>query len=323
MQRFHKVSWASALLMSFLVTACGGGGSGDDNSSAAAQPLNSANLEQASSNAQNAGFPVETGNGATDSINWFNFRRQQLGLSTLTRNAQIDAAAQAHSDYQKLNNTITHEEAAGRPGFIGITLTDRLKATNFPLPSANYAFGEVIASSFNTSGFKASEDLIDAIYHRFVIFEPMFKEVGSGFAKVDNGPTYFTTNFAAIGLSKGLRPGEVIVYPFANQEGVTRNFFSDNEAPDPVPNRNEVGYPISVHADIVSDLTVQSFSVQPRGGAPLPVQLLTGIADSHTPTSAAAIVPLDPLQSATTYDVQFVGTLDGAPISRAWAFSTR
>jgi hypothetical protein len=104
---------------------------------------------------------------------------------------------------------------------------------------------------------------------------------------------------------------------------VARNFFSDTESPDPVASRNEVGYPISIHADITSTVGIQSFTVQPRGGAVLPVQLLTRAADANTPRSAASIVPLDALAGATTYDVRFTGTVDGTAVDRSWSFTTR
>jgi hypothetical protein len=104
---------------------------------------------------------------------------------------------------------------------------------------------------------------------------------------------------------------------------VTRNFLSDTESPDPVPNRNEVGYPISIHSDITKTIAVQSFTVRPRGGAPLQAQLLTSAADTDTPKSVAAIVPLDVLAAATTFDVQFTGTVDGVSANRSWSFTTR
>jgi hypothetical protein len=78
-----------------------------------------------------------------------------------------------------------------------------------------------------------------------------------------------------------------------------------------------------VHANITSTVTVQSFSVRPRGGADLAVRQLSHDLDSHTPTSAAAIIPVSRLAAATTYDVSFSGTVDGTPVSRSWSFTTR
>jgi uncharacterized protein YkwD len=313
-----KPTWrlsASALAAALVLAACGGSGDNGGNSTVSQVAATTATQEP--------GAPQATGNTANDGFSWFNFRRQQVGLAVLQRNARIDAAAQGHSNYQQINNVITHVQTVGKPGFTGVLVNDRLVAAGYTLPADDYAFGEVISSTSSTSGFNAAEDLIAAIYHRFLIFEPMFKDAGSGAATVSGGSTYFTTNFAAIGLNGGLKAGTVVTYPFAGQQRVPQNFFSDNESPDPVPSRNEVGYPISVHANIISTLVTTSFTVQPRGGSPLPVQLLTNITDSHTPTSAAAIIPLSRLAGATTYDVNFAGKLDGVDISRSWSFTTQ
>jgi uncharacterized protein YkwD len=316
----HKMrqAWlrrASALAAALVLAACGGGGDSNGNSTVSQSAATAAT--------QDPGAPQATGNTASDGLAWFNYRRQQIGLTPLYRNALIDAAAQGHSDYQKLNNVITHVQTPGKPGFTGVQVNDRLVAAGYILPKDDYAFGEVISSTSSTSGFTAAEDLIAAIYHRFLILEPMFREAGAGAATVPGGSTYFTTNFAVIGLNGGLKAGTVVSYPYPGQQRVPPNFFSDNESPDPVPNRNEVGYPISVHGNIVSTLLTTSFSVRPRGGAPLAVQLLTNAGDTHTPTSAAAIIPLNRLASATTYDVDFTGSIDGAPITRSWSFTTQ
>ncbi|RFP08032.1 MULTISPECIES: CAP domain-containing protein [unclassified Duganella] len=309
----------SALLLALLLSACGGGGGGGASSSdspSVAPP----DLTQA------PGAPVFTGNTALDGYNWINYRRAQLGLSTLARNAGIDAAAQGHSNYQRLNNTVSHEQTPGLPGFTGATLLDRLTNAGYqtPLP---YAIGEVISATSNPSGFYQAEELITAIYHRFVMFEPVFKEVGTGAATTSANYTYFTADLTAVGgYGAGLGAGRIVNYPAANQSGVPVNFFSDSESPDPVPGRNEVGYPISVHADTIRagvGVTVQNFTVAPRGGATLDVRLLSHAVDALTPETAAAIVPLAPLKSATVYDVSFSGLVAGVAVTRNWSFTTR
>jgi uncharacterized protein YkwD len=307
----------SALLASLLLSACGGGAGDSKPPTAAAASTMAATREP------NA--PPITGNTATDGFNWFNYRRQQMGVQAVARNSVVDVAAQGHSNYQQRNNVITHVQSSSKPGFTGTTLSDRLAAAGYQFTSnQGLAYGEVISSTSDTSGMRAAEDLITAIYHRFVIFEPMFKEAGSGSATVTNGYTYFTTDFTANGLNSGLGAGKFVIYPFANQQNVPVNFFSDYELPDPVPNKNEVGYPISIHADITTqDIVVQSFTVQPRGGATMAVRLLSHATDEQTPTSVAAIVPLNVLAAATTYDVQFAGLIDGVPATRSWSFTTR
>jgi uncharacterized protein YkwD len=316
---FHPALLVSTLLTAFLLSACGGGGS---NSASSGGSGNSGGSSATTASVQCPNALPSTGNTATDGFNQFNCRRQQLGLATLTRNSIIDTAAQGHSNYQMLNNTITHTQTAGNPGFTGATLGDRLTAAGYQF-GGSYAYGEVISSTSDPSGALAAEDLITAIYHRFVIFEPMFQEAGAGAATVPNGVTYFTTDFVNNGLTGGIGSGQMVNYPVNGQTNIPTNFFSDNESPDPVPGQNEVGYPISMHADIISTVTVQSFTVQPHGGSPLSVKLLTNPTDSQTPASAAAIIPLSVLSPGTTYDVQFSGTVDGVPVNRSWSFTTQ
>ncbi|MFC0135702.1 hypothetical protein CR105_00070 [Massilia eurypsychrophila] len=272
-----------------------------------------------------AGAPASVGNVAIDGRNWINFRRGQIGMPAMTQNTLIDRAAQAHSDYQRLNDEITHDEVAGKLGFTGVKILDRLTTAEYRFNPANsYAYGEVISATTNNSGFYMVDELITAIYHRFVIFEPSFKEVGTGSGTTARNYTYFTANFTANnGYGAGIGNGKLVTWPFAEQTGVTTNFFSDYEQPDPVPSKNEVGYPISVHADITAKVTVTSFTVRPRGGAVLATRLLQSDVDAQTAASAAAIVPLDPLKAATTYDVSFIGAVNGSAATKNWSFTTK
>ena len=301
----------AALLAALLLAACGGGGGGTSTNSSVGTPA-----------VTDPGAPASTGNTATDGYNWFNYRRAQLGLSTLTRNSLINTAAQGHSDYQRTNNVVTHEQTQGQPGFTGVSLLDRLRAAGYTL-SGSYSAGEVISATSSTSGAYQAEELITAIYHRFVIFEPIFREIGTGAATTSGGYTYFTADFAVVNGYSGLGTGKFVGYPYDGQTGVPLNFYSDQESPDPVPNQNEVGYPISVHADGTSSVTVQSFSVAPRGGSALSTRLLSLAAGTSTTGSAAAIVPLAPLKSGTIYDVSFSGTVGGVAVSRSWSFTTK
>ncbi|MDC8758148.1 CAP domain-containing protein [Janthinobacterium fluminis] len=318
LQRWHLP--VPALLLAALLSACGGGGGGGSTAAVPSGPTNTVPPE--------AGAPALTGNTATDGFNWINFRRAQVGLPlALTRNALIDQAAQNHSDYQRLNTTITHDEVSGKAGFTGVDQLKRLSYVGYTA-TPPYIFGEVIARAGNASGTYLAEQLITAIYHRFIIFEPLFKEAGSGAAASSSGDIYFTTNFGANnGYGAGIGRGKLVLYPFSGQTGVQVNFFSDSEEPDPVPNQNEVGYPISVHADLSGTLEVNSFTVRQRGAAAvLPVRLLTAATDPETKLAgpaSAAIIPLAPLLAGTTYDVTFSGRVDSVDVTRSWSFATR
>lgn len=325
-RRFSTFSTFSPLLIGSLLplilmlSACGGGGGGTADSAASPVVVTAPGVVTVPT-AANA--PQSTGNTATDGFNWFNYRRQLMGESALTRNTELDRAGLNHSQYQQLNNVITHDEIASNAGFTGATLPDRLTAAGYRFAQSSFAYGEVISSTVDQSGVNAAEDLITAIYHRFAIFEPTFRQAGAGSAVSSVGRTYFTVDFTADGLKPALGDANFVVYPFAGQLNLPTLFYSDYESPDPVPNRNRVGYPISVHADITATLNVQSFTVKPRNGVALTTQLLSHVNDPQTPASAAAIIPLDVLSAATTYDVQFTGTINGTGVSRAWSFTTQ
>lgn len=307
-----------AAALAALLAGCGGGGGGDGERVANSSGGTSTALPQ------EPGAPTLSGNTALDGYNWINYRRAQLGLSVLSRNSRVDTAAQGHSDYLRLNNTVSHEQTAGAPGFTGVKLTDRLAKAGYGL-TGGYAIGEVISATPDPSGFYQAEELITAIYHRIVMFEPIFKEVGTGAATFNNY-TYFTADLTATnGYGAGLGAGRMVNYPANNQTKVPTNFFSDTESPDPVPNQNEVGYPISVHSDGGREdggVVVRSFTVAPRGGSAMNTLLLSRATDSRTSETAAAIIPLTPLRRGTIYDVSFNGTVGGVATTRTWSFTT-
>jgi uncharacterized protein YkwD len=323
----HAKSLAATFIAAWALVACGGSNSTNDGSNTGNAGGSSGNTPSTGFSGQDASAPKLINNIATDGLNWINYRRSQVGMSTLTRNGRIDIAAQGHSDYQRINNIVSHEEVPGKQGYTGTILQDRLAAASYVIQTPN-AIGEVISATNNASGFYMAEELITAIYHRFVIFEPVFREIGTGAASTSASPAYnyFTADFATSGgYGAGLAAGTLATWPFNGQTGVTRNFFSNLEEPDPVPDQNEVGYPVSVHTNLTRVLTVQSFTMRARGAtANLNTRLLVQGQDANMKNnrSAAAIVPLAPLAASTTYDITFIGAIDGTQISRTWSFTT-
>jgi uncharacterized protein YkwD len=321
----------AALLVAGTLLACGGGGGGGNSTQSTttsrALPCSGSSTSAASTSnflQQEPGAPAFLGITAQDGMNWINYRRSQVGIPRVLPNPLIDQAAQGHSDYQRANNVITHEQTPGTPCFTGAEVEARLNAAGYTFAPAAHAFGEVISSAGDPSGFFNAEELITAIYHRFVIFEPTFKEIGTGAATATDGTNYFTSEFTANnGFGPGIAPGNIVNYPYHTQTNVPVDFFSDQESPDPVATQNQVGYPISVHANIGTNLTVNRFTVHPRGGADLPVKSLNAANDQHTPSSAAAIIPLSILRERTTYDVTFEGSSGNLPVTKNWSFTTR
>ncbi len=282
-----------------------------------------ADLDAAQLTAAEAGAPTATGDVAADGIVWINYRRAQAGLSALRRDPQLDLAASRHSNYQQLNDVITHDEASGKPGFIAATASDRLRAADFPLLATAFADGEVIAATGMPDGFASVEGLLGAIYHRYVVLEPMFNAAGAGAAHRNGGYFWLTMNLVGIKGSGGLAKGNIVVWPLPSQTNVRTNFFSDQETPDPVPQADEVGYPVSVHANLNAVLRVDRFTLTDPDGQSIAVRRLDASSDRDTPPSASAIIPLQPLRSGVSYSASFAGRVDDQPVDRRWTFTTR
>lgn len=335
------------IFTSLLAVACGGGGGGGSDSTGRSNgnppPV--------------AGAPDSTGNTAADGFAWINFRRAGAGMAPLTLNGDIVEAAQNHSDYQRLNgpfndgdgsgfSPITHSETSGRSGFTGTdACPDRITAAGFTLdPQQGYGCGEVISALSTSSGFVAAEELIAAIYHRFIILQPSFRFGGAGSSRSSDGRyTIFTENVAVRGSFTALGSGNFLVYPYSGQTLVPTGFDHSTEAPDPLPPSQypdlvdvTVGYPVSVHADLDQRIDVTSFTLRPQGGgSPLEARLLSAATDPETQPFSAAIVPLRQLSPNTTYVAEYSGTIcdvnwatdqcasNPAPVSRTWSFTTQ
>lgn len=357
----YKLRWkatATAVAAAIALTACGGGGGGDapasnttpPTSGSTPTPANPAPTNPAPTNpaptnptptnptptdpgAYDGVVPVVNNTIAREGLAWINYRRGQIGMPAVAESAQINTAAVGHSNYLGANRLMSHDQIAGRTAFTGANVADRLTAAGYtlpPAPNGYYGYGEVISGTTNTSGSFMVDELITAIYHRFVMFEPMFREVGTG-AVTARGYSYFTADFAfrdAVG--QGITKGSIVTWPYAGQVQVTRNFMSDSEDPDPVPDLNEVGYPVSVHTNLTSKLEVITFTMRPRGATTnLAVRRVDPLSyqNATDPTkrvlTATSIVPLAPLAAATTYDVFFIGTVDGVAVTREWSFTTQ
>lgn len=273
--------------------------------------------------AQEANAPQASGDVASDGLAWIAYRRQQAGLGVPVRDARIDQAALGHANYQQLNNVVSHDQDPAQPGFTGATPSDRLRAAGYPLAAEASADGEVIAATASPDGFAAAEGLLGAIYHRYLMLLPQFDRVGAGSARRDGGYTWLTVNFVASSEPPRLGSGRLVLWPTPGQDQVRPNFFSDQETPDPVPGIDEVGYPVSVHADIDARVRVDRFVLRDPEGTEVPVRRLVHEEDASTPASAAAILPLSPLRAGSRYEAEFSGTVDGLAVQRRWSFSTR
>ena len=246
-----------------------------------------------------------------------NERRAQLGLPVLNRSSLIDAAARGHSNYLVCNNTTGHGQNAALSCYTGASVGERVRAAGYQWTSVY----EVVSAG-PSSGAAAIDSLIKAIYHRFALFATDVSEIGIGM--MGGHPTYGTVLTANPATNQSPRPAMgaswIGVYPGDGQTDVPRDFDSDTESPDPVPGRNKVGYPVSLHVDRNLTLSVSSFTLS-KGGVNV-AGLLLPPGGSSTPGSVAAFIPLDALDHGATYTARFIGSAGGMAIDKTWSFST-
>jgi uncharacterized protein YkwD len=153
----HAKSLAATFIAAWALVACGGSNSTNDGSNTGnAGGSSGTNTPSTGFSGQDASAPKLINNIATDGLNWINYRRSQVGMSTLTRNGRIDIAAQGHSDYQRINNIVSHDEVPGKQGYTGTILQDRLAAASYVIQPSN-AIGEVISETTHASGLYMSD----------------------------------------------------------------------------------------------------------------------------------------------------------------------
>lgn len=243
-----------------------------------------------------------------------NLYRTQAGLQPLSASDTLYTAAQAHADYLRLNNAFSHSETPGFPGYYGTTLADRAERAGYSWS----CLGEAISAG-NKEPADGIDSLIAAIYHRFILLNPTYLDVGVGFAV---HPSYDTVEVVDVGRRAGVRgpTGLAAVYPADGQENVPTAFNSDSEYPDPVPGRSWVGYPASIHfsEEHLEQLAEMRLYHNNRSVGATVLSAETDPYISH----GYAVIADNPLERNAYYDVLFAGTVNGRAFRRTWSFST-
>jgi len=110
-------------------------------------------------------------------LNYLNTIREKSGLIKLKTNKALQHAAASHANYLIQNQRNGHYEKKGKYAYTGRTPSERLT-------HAGYASTIVMENvSINTVGQKRSIDnLLSAIYHRFVFLNFDKDEIGFGFS---------------------------------------------------------------------------------------------------------------------------------------------
>jgi uncharacterized protein YkwD len=295
-------------------------------------------------------------------IQKLNTLRKNSGMISLKDNAILKLSALNHANYLVDKNISSHEETNNSIYFTGEKPVHRALA-------AGYKSRKV---SENLSKGQASEDLsldglMGAIYHRFGFLAFDINEIG--YDKNDTTYVYNMgnsniqalcndNNFTSSGIyyhsvcqDKSFRiqasvydnainkvinaNPKYVIYPYINQTDITPVFYE--ESPDPLPNHNVSGYPISIEFNKndfnMSKLTVHSFTLKDQDSNTIDLidyndstSIMTkknNIHGDYFNEYQFIIFPEKRLDFNTTYSVLFDYTYDGNNEKIKWNFTTK
>jgi uncharacterized protein YkwD len=255
-------------------------------------------------------------NGATDTqppppigspeqivLDRINFYRTLAGAPLLQLHPALLQAAQHHADYYLLNYADAdamvygpHSEVAGKPDYTGRASWDRANAAGYPW----HAGWEVM--HFEDDPISSVDGWAVTVFHRVVILDPYLEYMGydhgmSGTAQVDVADFGHATTDPA--------RQQLTLFPGSGQTIVP--LLGAWESPSPLPpgETDPFGYPITIQPPYGVPLTVTQAELCDSSGAP--VSIYPNPSDCGT--VCYALIPMMPLQKATTYTAQARSTV--------------
>ncbi len=288
--------------------------------------------------------------------------REAMAMNGLTPNTLLERAAQSHADYLVANHAKSHFETVGKPHFTGVAPVDRVAHVGY----ASLRVSENL-STHHHSAKDSVEGLFSAIYHRFAFLDPQIDEMGVGVtqdaARGSNSAFVYVMgnsqirnlcqeeSFSGVGnyvykvcadrkhrirakafkhalQSQQQENPALILYPYDGEEGVAPVFY--DEAPDPLPESEVSGFPVSVifnpaffspaSSEQVSDVSLALYKNQKK----VPAYFMDKENDPHGRFSdhQFALFPEERLAYNTRYKAVLRYRYKDEVQQRIWHFST-
>ena len=246
-----------------------------------------------------------------------NFYRMLAGAPQLQLHPALLQAAQNHANYYLLNFADAdamvygpHGEVAGKPGYTGRASWDRATAAGYPW----YAGWEVI--HFEDDPVRSIDGWSATVFHRIIILDPYLEYMGyghglSGTARVD------VADFGHATTDPGRQ--HLTLFPAPGQTNVPLTGMWESPSPLPPGVTDPFGYPITLQPPYSVPLTVTRAELWDSTGVPVAIYPKP----PECGTACYALIPMTPLQQATTYTAHVIGTIDGVAFDMAWSFTTR
>ncbi len=289
-------------------------------------------------------------------IDRLNRMRRAAGLPALVSSPRLEAAARAHAAYLRRHRENGHDESPSRPGFSGVSPSDRAAAAGFPAREV----GENL--SYGQPDIDVSLDaLMTGIYHRFGFLDPAIDAVGIATEGREDMPRYVyelgnhrlakacasapsaasgayytgvcnpdrrlpaSTYLGARDATLSTAPA-LIVWPPSEATDAQPAFY--NETPDPLPDREISGNPISVWFNPywIEQVQVLAFDLYDAKGRRLAeTRLLDSGNDpnGHLTDHQFALFPLRRLAWNAEYRAELRYRADGVTKTHRWRFRTR
>jgi uncharacterized protein YkwD len=306
---------------------------------------------------------VQTDGADEAALDYVNQLRSAAGLAPFRWNSALGRAADNHARYLVTNQDTGHDEERSGYGFTGETPWSRAQYAGY----VHSRVSEVISYT-DGDAIDAIDGLMSAIYHRFGLIDPSNDEIGGATARsgrrsahvfnLGNRELYrlCTDRSVESGHGSYYRPcandeerriaaavyegaqrdswwrngPEYVVWPETAGGPVPPVFFEED--PDPLPDHDESGYPISItfneaRVDTVKITRFALYRVDDQGDM-TPVRstrFMDAKADPNGLFSAHqfALFPLQRLEWDAKYQVEVDAIVDGRPAEISWAFSTR
>ena len=304
-------------------------------------------------------LPMDVSFEQSQAYSKLNTIREALQLTRLSTNELLIKAAQAHADYLVANKDSSHYEMQGKAYFTGKAPLDRAFYAGYNASSVSENL-----STHNRDAQSSIDGLFAAIYHRFGFLSPSIDEIGIGttqdkqesensafvyvmgnseFNRVCSFETFRGTGSYVYGVcrdkahkmtqktyddvmdSNKVHNPKIILYPYDGQVEVPLAFY--NESPDPLPDYDVSGFPISVEFNdyFIKKVKVKGFRLLNADREVVETRTLDKLNDPHGRFTERqfALFPLERLSYDTSYFVEFSYSDEHGDKELSWSFHTK
>ncbi len=302
---------------------------------------------------------MDTAYEETMALKYLNTLRQNAGMAAYSTSDILTKAAKNHASCLITNHETGHYEKSGKPGFTGKMPHERAIHAGYRVPMLT----ENVTN--NSIDYKdAIDNLFSAIYHRFGFLDFISDEIGIGVAQdpkdtaynafvfdmgvhalneACSGESYSGPNryaykicvdpqhrieerrLLAILSAQKIASKPIVVYPYDGQSDVPPVFY--NETPDPLPDYDVSGFPITIQFNdyYIKEAQVRSISLFDPSGKEIKSKILYDKNDSNhlMKPGQYALLPLTRLAYDTTYRVVLHYKSHGKEVIKRWQFHTR